>query len=1627
MKLEELFSYIQDKNISITVNNDELVIRAPQGLLNLEVKKHLKIYKNDLITAFGSGQIITPGLLTLVNLTQDQIDKIVADVPLGTTNIQDIYPLAPLQEGILFHHQLETQGDAYLARSVLSFESRNHLESFLNAFQHVINRHDILRSAMFWKGLPQPVQVVYRKAQLQIEELLLSTNTINEADFNDYDYVLQELLERTNPHYIRLNLQEAPLIKTTIASIPHSSECLLAILNHHLIIDHVTLEMIIAEIQMIMQGQIKQLPIPLPYRNFIAKILSVSPSEHEAYFRTKLGDIVESTAPYGLLNVKGDGAKISEKTLHLATELAEQLRSIARQHGVSTAVLFHVAWALVLSHCTGSDDVVFGTVLLGRLHGSTGAERILGMFMNTLPIRVSMVQLTVGDVVRATYQNLSDLLEHEQASLSLAQRCSGVTGSQPLFTTLLNYRHSDTTNKRRTISNLYKPEGNGEAINPSLKGIRQISHDEFTNYPITIEVDDFEHDFSITVQSVQGVNPDHIALYSLTAVEEIVDALVENPKRLISTLNILPTNELHQLLIDFNDTAVDYASEQLIHQLFERQVENYPDATALVFEGKILSYQEVNSMSNRLAVYLRSEGVGPEVLVALCVERSVEMIIGLLGILKAGGTYVPIDPDYPQERISFILEDTRTPILLTQEQLFKKLPKITTNVICFDKDWPKIERYDSNNLKIINQPSNLAYIIYTSGSTGKPKGTLVSHRNVVCSTLARFSAYPEPVKSYLLLSSFAFDSSVAGIFWTLGQGGCLYLPTDNLIKDPLALGELIYQNRITHLLTLPSFYAVLLRQITPQLKSLNTVIVAGESCPVDIIEKHQSKLPGVDLYNEYGPTEGTVWSSVYLTNNEDINQTVSIGKPIENTKIYLLNKYFAPVPIGVQGEMYLGGSGIVRGYLNQPDLTAEKFIPDPFGGSGNRLYKTGDLARYRPDGNIEFLGRIDNQVKIRGYRIELGEIEAELIKCPGIQKAIVIVREDSPGDQRLVAYLLTPNNLNLDTAGLRSRLIQVLPEYMVPSAFIVLEAYPLTPNGKLDLRALPASEVVSVILDSDEAPQGTIEIALAQIWQELLTVQHVSRNDHFFELGGHSLLVITLIERLQQQGLSLDVMTVFAAPILSEMAATIGDNEKQPSSAAVPPNLISVDCTAITSDLLPLVSLTQDEIDTIVASVPQGVANIQDIYPLAPLQEGMLFHYLLELQGDTYLSRSVISFDSRSRLDSFLTALQFVINRHDILRSAIFWKGLSQPVQVVHRQVSLPIEELKFEHDSDVLAELKFHTDTRVTRLDIDRAPLFKVFIAADSQSDKWFVSLLNHHLVRDHLTGSFIFEEIQQILNGHADKLHISLSYRNFIAQAHMVSPAVHEAYFRMQLGDITEPTAPFGVLNVYGEGEGITDVNLALSHDLAQRIRISSREQGVSPAVLFHVAWAHVLSKCTGRDDVVFGTVLLGRLQGSSGADRVLGMFMNTLPVRITLDGLSVGEVVSDTYRRLSELLDHEQASLILAQRCSGVSASLPLFTTLLNYRHSPIDTPDIGSIAGQLNDDSNNIQSAWEGIQVLRTEERTNYPIILSIDDLGQGFSITAQCVQGIDPGRIAGYLHTAIEGLADALAADAQRMI
>lgn len=627
----------------------------------------------------------------------------------------------------------------------------------------------------------------------------------------------------------------------------------------------------------------------------------------------------------------------------------------------------------------------------------------------------------------------------------------------------------------------------------------------------------------------------------------LLSQIHEKQDKQLFELSVVPEEEKKKVLAEFNDTKVSYPLDKCLHEFFESQVERTPDAVSVVFKGERLTYHELNKRTNQLAHWLRKLGVGPETLVGVYMERSLEMVIGLYGILKAGGAYVPLDPEYPAERISFMLEESQVPVLLTQKHLESNIPGHSAKVICVDSEWEMIAAESGGNLPTETKPDNLAYVIYTSGSTGRPKGVMNIHRGICNRLLWMQDAYKlTPVDRVLQKTTFSFDVSVWEFFWPLMFGAALVVAEPGGHRDTGYLVKTIVDEKITTMHFVPSMLQVFLEDKEVRVcKSLKRVICSGEALPYDLQERF-FELLNAELHNLYGPTEAAVDVTYWACQRGSNLKTVPIGRPLANTQTYILDRYMQPVPIGVSGELHLGGVQIARGYLNRPDLTVEKFLPDPFSREqGARLYKTGDLCRYFPDGNIEYLGRNDFQVKIRGQRIEIGEIEAVLSQYPAVREVTVLAREDVPGDKRLVAYVVPKHQTKLDVEQLRDFAREKLPNYMVPSTIVPMEAFPLSSSGKVDRRSLPVPERKRQMDRSYVAPQGESEGILAAIWEELLHVDKVGVRDNFFDLGGHSLLLVKMVPKVEAAfGRKVTIIDLFQRPTIKALAEFLADERK---------------------------------------------------------------------------------------------------------------------------------------------------------------------------------------------------------------------------------------------------------------------------------------------------------------------------------------------------------------------------------------------------------------------------------------------------------------------------------------------------
>ncbi|WP_338492461.1 amino acid adenylation domain-containing protein [Pseudomonas trivialis] len=1228
-----------------------------------------------------------------------------------------------------------------------------------------------------------------------------------------------------------------------------------------------------------------------------------------------------------------------------AVPLLHRMEELAQRHQASALHVLLAALYVSFTRAHQRDEWVVGLPILNRANARFRAT--VGMFAQVSAVRFQFSeQLSFGELVRGVRDQLKQDMRHQRFPLSEMNRELGLRRSDrgQLFEVSVSYEQDDHDLRYGEVQ---------------ARAIKVSNHHEALPIAMHLRSNRVQHTACLHCVYNEAYFS-HDEVQALT--ERVIGLLeqgLEGTALTLAELSLITPAEQAQLQ-QFNATAQPDTQPSTLHARIEAQAARTPQAVAAVCQGRQLSYGQLNQQANALAHLLIEQGVQPDDRVVILARRGLDTLVGLLAILKSGACYVPLDPAHPAERLNYLLHDSAPVAVLTQHDLRQRLPVLDVDVPVIELDRPALHL--GTNPDVAVQPTHLAYVIYTSGSTGLPKGVMVEHHSVSNLVDWHCRAFNLHAGSHTAsVAGFGFDAMAWEVWPALCVGATLHLPpAHDGAEDIDALLDW-WRAQPLDVCFLPTPVAEYAFSQRLEHPTLHTLLIGGDRL------RAFNRAQTFDVINNYGPTEATV---VATSGKVEVGSLLHIGSPVANAQVYVLDARQRRLPIGVAGELYVGGKGVARGYLNRPDLSAERFLDDPF--SAGRMYRTGDLARWLPDGNLEYLGRNDDQVKIRGVRIELGEIETALAGHPAVKEAVVQFREG-----QLLAWYIEHHPIDID--ALRAHLQTSLPDYMLPAAYVKLTSLPLTANGKLDRKALPAPTQDAFVTRRYEAPHDGAETTLAQIWAELLQVRQVGRHDHFFELGGHSLLAVQLVQRMRQAGLHADVQVLFGQPTLAALAAV-----SQRREVAVPANRIAPGCTHITPDLLALVELDQPSIDRIVAGIPGGAANVQDIYPLAPLQEGLLYHHLTD-ERDPYQQHAMFSFARREQLDAFAQALQQVIDRHDILRTSLAWDALEQPMQVVWRKVHLRVAPLG---DTD-------------EPLDLRQAPLMALDYAEQPQQQRWIARLRFHHLVNDATSTTVLVDEIRAHLLGQQAQLPAPVPYRNVVAQSRLPArQAAHEAFFRERLADVDEPTLAFGLQERQANRADSEEAEQALDEHLNQCVREQARALGVSAASLFHLAWAQVLSRVSGRDDVVFGTVLLGRLQAGEGADRALGMFINTLPLRVQLAGQTVVDALSYTHAQLSALLVHEQASLALAQRCSSAS---PLFNSLLNYRHTSAD-PELKLVPG---------------IALLSSEDILSYPLMLTVDDTAEGFRLKTKAPRKVGAARLLAYLDTAVHGLVQAL--------
>jgi amino acid adenylation domain-containing protein len=1423
-----------------------------------------------------------------------------------------------MQAGILFHTLYASEPGVYSVQWSCTLHGNLGVSTFKRAWQHVVDRHPALRTAFSWELRDEPFQIVYRHVELPWRQY----------DWRSLSAVEQE---RQLEAFLAENraqgfeLSKAPLMRLALSQLTEDAYQLVWSL-HHLLLDGWSRPILLREVFQMYDAfcadRERHLEVGRPYGDYIAWLQRQDLSQAELFWRQTLKGFTTPTVLDIRLDHGGSCSKeesYAEQQLRLSATQTARLRKLAQQHHLSVNTLVQGAWAMLLSRYSSQEDVVFGATVTSRPADLSGAESMIGLFINTLPVRVRIgpEALLIPWLQELQIQQ-AEARQYEYSPLVQVHGWSDVPRGLPLFESLLVFENYPA----RTFVQEW-------SSNLEVCRVRVVSS---THYPLTVVVVPGPE---LTLRiSYQCHCFDAATITQMIGhLRILLEGMGDNPTQRLVDLPMLTEAERHQLLVEWNDASLVSHQDSCIDQLFENQVARTPDAVAVVFEDQHLTYQELNMRANQLAHYLQVMGVGPEVLVGIYVERSLEMVVGLLGILKAGGAYVPLDPVYPQERLTFILHDAQIPVLLTQQSLSIGLTGHQAQVICLDADWDLIAQESDTNPVRKATPDNLVYVIYTSGATGVPKGVAVEHRqlcNYLHGVLKRL-ALPS-IASFATVSTLAADLGNTMVFGSLCTGGTLHILSQERVANPNAMADYFQCHAIDCLKIVPSHLEALHTSLQPEtLFPLRLLILGGEACRSGWAERLQRIAPSCAILNHYGPTEATVGVLTYRVEENQLApemSTLPLGRPIANVQIYLLDQHLRPVAIGVQGELYISGASLARGYLHRPALTAEKFIPNLLSKMpGGRLYKTGDLAHYLPDGNIVFLGRLDHQVKLRGYRIELGEIETTLEHHLAVRQAVVLAREDTPGDKRLVAYCVPHQGCIPDIQELRSFLQTRLPDYMVPAAFIVLDSLPLTPNGKIDRQTLPAPDLVrSPLLEAFIGARTPVEELLAGIWANVLKVEFVGIHDNFFKLGGHSLLAMQVVSRLRKVfQVDVPLRVLFEAPTVADLARYMERTRQATQDASVPP-----------------LKAMPHERAVPLTMIQEHLWALDRLLPGAPFSN---MPYAACLTGPLNVTALEQSFNE-------------VMKRHEILRTTFTTIG-ELPVQISVLNLHLPflIEDLRALPAADrEVQEQQSMLAAVLYPFDLEEDPLLRVHLLRLGGQEHLLL-LTMHHIISDGWSWGVLLHELAVLYDafclGKPSPLSdLPIQYSDYaLWQRRWLYSEAGKAqleYWMQQLRD------PLPILKLPTDRPPPAELSLHTARQSFQvpsaltfALRRLSLQENTTLFMTLVAAFKMLLYGYTGQVDIRVGTLMANRQHQDT--EELIGLFANPVILRTHLGGnpslrqvlRRVRTTTLDAYAHQELPFEYLARALVRIRQCDRQSLFQVMFA-MQNARQHMLELP-------------------------------------------------------------------------------------
>ncbi|NEA64769.1 amino acid adenylation domain-containing protein [Streptomyces sp. SID12488] len=1491
--------------------------RAGLRLTSRDVFKHrtvaaLAAAAGDLVRE--DPQDAAPGA-PLISLTDAELAEIQGAFPV---TIEESLPLSPLQEGFYFHSLVDGADlDAYVVQQALELTGPVDGTALRRAAQRVLDRHAPLRACFRRRPDGQPVQIIAADLELPWREVDL---TVHDGPARTPLADAAAAAERAR----RFDLANPPLMRCALIRLDgHRSRLLLTF--HHIVADGWSLPVLHRELMASYGDTPAALPQPAPYSAYLRRLATADREAARTAWRTALAGVEEPTR---LVEAPADGTPVepAQIRLELSEQVTARLAARAREHGVTLGAVVQGAWGLLIGRLTARQDVVFGTTVSGRDAEVEGIESMIGLFINTLPTRFRWEPSdTLADLLGRLQDEQAQLLDHQHLGLAELQRVAGLAGAGELFDTLVVFENYPAA------TGLADPTG-------TLRLTGHEFHDA-VHYPLALIVKPGRRLDLRLKHHAQRLDAEAVRRIA-ERLSRILHALAADPGQSVADVDLLSAEEL----LEAHPTGEhrDIPGTTLA-AAFEAQVARSPQATAVVYEGETLTYRELDARAGELAGRLTARGAGPGTVVAVAVPRSAELMVALLGVLKSGAAYLPVDVDYPADRVTHMLADSGAETVVTTSATAPQLPTGHALVLL---DAPS-KAGPEPLPPLPAHPDDPAYLIYTSGSTGRPKGVVVTHRAILNRLAWMQGEYGVTAGDRVLQKTPAsFDVSVWEFFWALREGAAVVLARPDGHRDPAYLAGLIREQGVTALHFVPSMLEAFLQsdEITADpawAASLRNVFSSGEALPGAAAARWR-ELTGVPLHNLYGPTEAAV-DVTYHPYDGTPGTTVPIGRPVWNTGLRVLDSCLRPAPEGTPGELYLTGVQLARGYHARPELTAERFVADPYGEPGARMYRTGDLVRRRADGVIEYLGRTDRQVKIRGNRIELGEIEAALSRQSTVAQSAVTVH----GGQ-LVAYVVPAHDADVaPPAELQAALAQELPAAVVPAAYVVLDVLPLTPSGKLDRAALPAPHAVRA---ETRAPRNERELALTGIFAAVLKLEGVGIDDDFFMLGGDSITSIGVSSRARRAGLDLNPRDVFEYRTPAALAA-----------AAAP--------VAEVSALRSSFTLTAEETERVHRLSP---APVEDIWPLAPLQEGLFFHSTYDDSAlDVYTVHE--SFDLAEPLDTdrLRTAVRVLLARNPSLRAGFTSEGLRQPVQFIVRDPEIPLEEVDLsglpEAEQDV--RLRELTDAeRSRRFDLTRPLLFRMLLVrlGADRGDRLVVG--RHLLLWDGWSAWIFLDQLFALYEngGDASTLPAPGNYRDYLTWLEVQDTAVATGAWRRALAGLDEPTL-LAAADQGLEPDIPESLDVLVPDEVGERLRAIGRLHGLTLNTVLNAAWGLTLASATGRTDVVFGTTVAGRPSEVPDIENVIGMFLNTVPARIAYDP---AEPVLGLLRRVQDerlaVMPYEYLGLGVLQAETGHRR---LFDTLFVLRNN-----DTEERLAEL--------SSRHGATAVANVDATHYPVNLVV---------------------------------------------